>query len=268
LILKWQTSINSSFNRLPNLKHKKLRILNLNYRKLAEKGEFDFHTNDFHLKINQLEIMEFCKLGDENQMKIRPNTRLIMKSYKEFLSLFDCLKIARDAFSSDKKSKSYWAGLSYFMSHVTKAILRTAFYVHESAEMQKASIALPPIYIIESDDSPPQPRLETVYEYIIICLYHLNVMQRLYEQKNDRNTDQKLKYCNRLKFFRLILNCLIRLIQVSSLIRDDLITKQTRTIQSENGSTKLLYLDLYSHYICNECKLIKEYLKQIFENSE
>ena len=54
-----------------------------------------------------------------------------------------------------------------------------------------------------------------------------------------------------------MLNCLIRLIQITTFIRECLTMKQ-----------KAYNIDIYSHAIEHECRLFREYLKEILKTED
>ena len=64
-----------------------------------------------------------------------------------------------------------------------------------------------------------------------------------------------------LRYYKLVLNCLIRLIQMSTMIKENLIMKKIQYAEEEN----VCDIDVYAHFASNECRLIREYLKQILE---
>lgn len=263
LYSRWESSLENNFNRI-KFKQKSIKPIYMNYLKLAQKGEFNFEANKLQLKKMQIDLLE---ISTDEKNEIKPNTRVLLKSFKEFLNAFDSLH------ESKLNSNSYWHNLNIFLIHMSKSILRCAFYVHENANLYKASIGLPPIYVLESDDMSKNDqiriKLETLYHYVYLCLNQLNINVRkedLVEETNQNLTTRskrERKFYNRnlkLKFYKLILNCLVRLIQLCSLVRDSVIMKQVN-YQNENVTD----IDIYSHFISNECKLVKEYLKEIIQ---
>ena len=142
-----------------------------------------------------------------------------------------------------------------------------AFYVHEIGNLTKASIGLPPIYAIESDecDNPqiPQIKLEILYQYIYLCANFLRIKIAIDKSKSVKNRFEKdLTIDQKPKFHKLIMKCLIHLMQICFRIRDDLITKNI-SYPKDFNSNKVIDVDMYSNYIQNECRLLNDYLKQI-----
>ena len=295
LFLRWQTTVSNIYKSLP-AKHKQIRTLSLNEEKLIKKGQFDFENNEYRLKKIQLELLNLscCERKDLHdakkknaiiyncsintpQSKIRPNTRLLLRSYKQFLDVFDCLSQSKKfLFQEPADLKSYWGCMNRSMIHMSKAILRCGIYVYQNANLQKASIGLPPIYILESDDCKslevPYLKFDKLYELILICQNQLIV--NIQNQKNicynltlkNAPHSSLSVYSQILSHYKLVLNCLMRLIQMGSFMRDTLMMKKIIYDQNSNEN-KVCDVDIYSHFISNECCLIREYLKNILELS-
>ena len=267
LLKKWQISVDSNFKCLKNVKQKRMRSLSLNRLKSQQKGVFDFTENRFDLKIGQLEFLEICKKHEKEMSKIKPNTRLVIKCFKEFINAFDCFEEAKLNYV-DSNFKKYWAQFNIFLTHMSKALLRATFYVHENLNLFRSLITLPPIYLLESDEynnSEIQTNLETLHKYIWLCLDQLNENLRYSYTGRDNNNSIKKNNHNKMKLFKCVLNSLLRLVQVSSLVRDDLILKNSRELEIEK-SNKTSIVEFYSHYIATECKQVKDHLKYIIRN--
>lgn len=269
---RWQNSLETNFNHL-KLKHKSIQPIFFNYKKLIQKGQFNFEINLNNLKKIQIDLLDMSsEINDENKMnKILPNTRILLKCFKEFMNAFDSIQIARQNMCTNL----YWSNLKFFLIHLSKAVLRCAFYVHENANLYKAPVGLPPIYVLESDNLKDEIliKIESLYHYVFLCIGQLNVktskndIQFQSRQQNQfistlsKRERKHLCKNNKQKYYKLILKCLIRLIQLCYYIRESIIIKQIR-FESDN----LTECDLYSHFVSKECNLIKEYLKEIIEN--
>lgn len=267
LYVRWQNCLENSFNRL-KIKQKSIRPVFINHQKLIQKGIFNFEANLNNLKKIQIDLLEISsqKDQDENLVRIEPNTRILLKCFKEFMNAFESIEMAKQNIGTNL----YWSNLKSSITHLSKSILRCAFYVHENANLYKAPIGLPPIYVLESDDLQNQIKiqLESLYHYAFLCINKLNVSVT----KNDIDTKQQAPFIstlskrerkflsknNKQKFYKLILKCLIKLIQLCVYIRETIIMKQIR-FENEN----LTECDLYGHFVSNECNLIREYLKEI-----
>ena len=283
LLKKWEAAIRHAYQRLPYGKQKLMLNLSMNEAKLVKKGAFRFDLNRVYLKKNQIELLnlssyeppsseaenstarivhELLTHDHQQRARIRPNTRLILKCFKQFIDAFECLENARLAKLDDLKA--YWSHLSKFTLHMSKGILRCCFYVHENAGLKKGAISLPPIYVLESDDCevtnrPPNVKLELLYEYIYVCRDYLKYMLK-YEEFNDEIACSKSQQREILRFYKLVLNCLIRLIQMSTLIRENLIMKKINYAEQN-----VCDVDVYAHFMGNECRLVREYLKKVLE---
>jgi len=208
---------------------------------------------------------------------IRPNTRLILKCFKQFIEAFECLSRSRQAKYSDggggeSDLKLYWSNLTKFNLHMSKAVLRCCFYVYENADLKRggggAAISLPPIYVLESNDceqtnskNSPNVKLESLYEYVYVCRSYVKHKLRVIKKNVEDEQQQRYK-SETLHYYKLILNCLIRLIQTTALIRENLVMKRINY-----DGADVCDIDIYSHYISNECRLVREYLKKILEIS-
>jgi hypothetical protein len=268
LLAKWHISIHKRFQNLAQHdKQKSMMTLALNETRMIKKGSFRFDLNRNYLEKNQIELLNLSKFesddSKETTTSVRPNTRLILKCFKQFIESFECLSKARQAKCDDLKH--YWTNLNKFILHMSKGILRCCFYVHESVDLKPNAITLPPIYVLESDEcelvvngetNSPNVKLEFLYEYVYLC--RSNLKQKLKKITTDEaKTRQEI-----LKYHKLVLNCLIRLIQVSTLIRDNLVMKRINY-----DEVNVCDIDIYSHYMSNECRLVREYLKKILEIS-
>ena len=271
LFAKWHVAVTKIYQLLPHGKQKLMLSVALNEAKMLKKGAFRFDLNRAYLEKSQVELLNLSRLSSSSSplssvepSKYRPNTRLVLKCFKKFIDAFECLSLAREA-KHARDMRLYWPELNKFMTHMAKAILRCCFYVHENADLRRALIGLPPIYVLESDDceatsdpeGSPSVKLEQLYEYVYVCRSYLK--QKLTDRIDDVGStggqDKKA-----LKHYMLTLNCLIRLIQMTTLIRENIIMK--RLVYEELGGCDV---DVYAHYLGNECRLIREYLKTILE---
>ncbi|RNA31996.1 hypothetical protein BpHYR1_006230 [Brachionus plicatilis] len=267
---RWQNSLENNFNNL-KLKHKTIKPVFINYTKIVQKGAFNFELNLNNLKKVQIEIFDMSSEQNDGEkvVKIRPNTRILLKCFKEFMNSFDSIEMARQNMSTN----SYWSNLKSFLTHLSKSILRCVFYVHENANLYKAPVGLPPIYVLESDDIKDEIiiKLESLYHYVFLCVNQLNVkVGKDYPETKEKNgfistmSKRERKFLsknNKQKYYKLILKSLMRLIQLCYYIRESIIMKQIRF-----ESDSLTECDLYSHFVSNECNHIKEYLKEIILN--
>lgn len=260
MLAKWENLIGNYFERIKS-KQKHMKQLVINTEKYSRKGEFNFEDNKVRSIKRRNDIFRICGgslINNENRIElndtnknIRPKTRLILRAFKKFENSFSCLE---EAFHSNDKS---WSCLALFIQHSTKALLRCSLYIYEAAKLNKCSLGSPPIFIIESDDSSnevPKIQLQTLYEYLYLCICQLDTLNKE-ERKRDGiagNQDTK-RYNSKQKSAILILNVLLRLVQLTSLIRDNVTFKQ------------LTYdINIYSHLFEHELSLIIEYLKEFY----
>ena len=274
MLTRWQGIIKSNFDRNKS-KQKSIKDLKLDENKYANKGKFNFNLNRIHMKKLQLDLFK-CLGGEQSSstVKIKPNARLILRAFKKFDDVFICLENSSKYEFDDNNKKLYWFNLNKYLHHTSKAILRCALYIYENAHLNKCSLGSPPIYAIESDfcDEADVPYIsfETLYEYIYLCLSQLDTINKAYRRKNGHcisEVDSQVLCLNELdgkrmnkktlisKNYTLMLNCLIRLLQISKLIRENLTMKQ-----------KVFSIDIYSHVVEHECRLLREYLKEILKN--
>lgn len=283
LFEKWQKSVKNAFGRIKT-NQKTLKDLVLNETKLISKGKFDFETCQLDLKQIQLDLLDLCKLETvDDKVEIISNTRLIIRSFKEFLNSFKAFEKARASFNANDL-KTYWTNVNQMLVHQSKAILRCAFYVHENAKLYRASIGLPPMYILESDEydtkNVPNVRIETLFEYVYVCFNQIKVNIQMEKNsatsspngsstssmsKREKRLLSRKKSNTKLKCFKLILICLMRLVQVGVIVRENFVMKLVRYEKgfNENGAVDV---DIYSHFIFNQQKLIFNNLKQIIMN--
>lgn len=264
LLERWQTSLTKNFN---CSKKKQINDLNLNEARLIQSGTFDFDKNIFKFKKIQLELFDLCTI----EGKIQPNTRLILRSFMQFLNTLNYLNEAKQNFIT-LYNNQYWKLINKSLSCLSRGIFRCLFYVHENAHLYKACIGLPPIFFLESDEIDnndiPSIKLESLIEYAYLCLNRQNINLKLQEEHkygNSINGSELTLNVNssfKLRKYKLILNCLIRLIQMSCLIRDNITMKQIRFDKNE----KVVDVDIYAHFIANNVNLIREYLLEILRN--
>ncbi len=243
--------------------------------KLIARGPFDFEKNLFNLKKIQLELFEKCTIKTSTGSKIQPNTRLILRGFQQFINAFSYLYQARNELKNSESRSIYWKLMSKNLCCISRATFRCLFYVHENANLYKASIGAPPIFFLESDEvdnnTIPSIKLESLIEYACLCLYrqNINIKQQDKNSKPELNHDSKLTLVDnssfKLKKYKLILNCLIRLIQVSCLIRDDITLKQIR-FDTNSCLNNVVDVDIYCHFISNNINLIREYLLEILRH--
>lgn len=273
LLDRWQASLANIYARS---KKKPSQNVILNEEKLANCGKFDFEKNNFYLKKTQLELHDLSTVKTPDGNKILPNTRLLLRSYMQFIHAFGFLKEARQNLldSDPNQNKLYWKQMNKFLICVNRGIFRCLFYVHENASLHKASIGLPPIFFLESDEiynEIPTIKMESLAEYAYLCSSRQDINIKLQEEhKHDnlRRTSEIIINTNstfKLKKYKLILNCLIRLIQVASMIRDDILMKQFRYNKTLNEN-QIVDVDLYAHFISSNINLIREYLLEILRD--
>jgi hypothetical protein len=152
----------------------------------------------------------------------------LLRTLSQFKSATTCLDLSKKYHESILNQndcyKLYWQSLTHFLNHSNKALLRSIYYIHESVDIikNKACLPLPPIYLLESDDEKtPKVKLETLYEYIGVCYSYLNVN---YTPSDDIHLLYKINY-NKL------LETLIQVVQLTSYIRDNLVTKSLHSNQ-------------------------------------
>lgn len=261
LYYKWDLSVTSNFNRLSK-KQKRVINIAINEEKLIQKGPFDFDSNGSLIE----------KMQKESIQNNKSNIRLLIKSFRKFIETFEALSKCKQSIMIENGElvdfKPYWFHLNKALSHLKIGVLRMGFYVHEIGNLSKASIGLPPIYAVESDDCDnpqiPQIKLETLYQYIYLCANFLRIQIAIDKSKSIKNKKNNIDYQidQKSKYYQLMMKCLIHLMQISFRIRDDLITK-TISYPKDFNSNKVIDIDIYSNYIQNECRLLNDYLKQI-----
>jgi hypothetical protein len=262
MLFKWESLISNHFNRIKSKqKHMKELVIN-NKEKYICKGNFNFKENKCKSIKRKNDLFRVCggsiinenriELNDTNR-NIRPRTRLLMRSFKKFDNCFNCLE---DAFNLND---NYWSCLALFVQHSTKALLRLSLYIYETSKLNKCSLGSPPIFIIESDDTSneiPKIQLQTLYEYLYLSLCQLdtyNKEERKREGIHNKNNQDIKKLNTKNKSLILILNVLIRIVQLTCLIRDNITLKQ------------LTYdISVYSYLLEHELSLILEYLKEFY----
>ena len=181
VLIRWQGIIKSNFDRIKN-KNKLMKDLEINEKKYQSKGKFDYDLNRKQMKKLLLDL--FKSMGgsevNKDQSKVKPNTRLILRAFKKFNDTFDCL----EACSKNEilRSELYWLNLRKYLQHASKAILRCALYVYQNAHLNKCSLGIPPLYVIESDycdeENVPYVKFETLYEFIYLCLSQLDTCNK------------------------------------------------------------------------------------------
>ena len=276
ILIRWQGIINTNFERIKS-KQKYMKPLVVNENKYDKKGKFNYDSYKTHMKKLQIDLYKILcgkkqppsensttmtKAESHNQ-NLQPNTRLIMRAFKKISIAFECLE------SADRTTPPfYWSHLAKFIQHISKAVLRCSIYVYENAKLYKCSLGSPPIYVLESDccdeRDVPYVKVETLYEYIYLCLSQLDTSNKSDRKKYGLNLERETMDDNenssikkKEKYYCLTLNCLIRILQLASLVRDSLTFKQ---IQYQ--------IDIYSHMLSHETDLIFEYLKEIHKINE
>jgi hypothetical protein len=273
ILIRWQGIIKSNFDRIKN-KKKVMKDLELNEKKYNSKGKFDYDLNRTQMK--KLLLNLFKSMGgsevNKDQSKVKPNTRLILRAFKKFNDTFDCLEVCSKYEENKLRGDLYWVNLRKYLQHTSKALLRCALYVYQNAHLNKCSLGTPPLYVIESDycdeENVPYVKFETLYEFIYLTLSQLDTCNKEERRKFGHTVNEvesnilceikEEKYLNKKKliskYYILMLNCLIRLIQITTFIRECLTMKQ------------IAYkIDIYSHAIEHECRLFREYLKEILK---
>jgi hypothetical protein len=281
ILNRWQGIINSKFDHVKS-KKKSIKQFELNENKYLQKGEFNYESNRTQMKKLQLDLFKSLggtlEMSTDRLVKIKPNTRLILRAFKKLDDTLNCLENA-SKFEHDKlNTKLYWFNMSKFLQHTSKAVLRCALYVYENAHLNKCSLGSPPLYIIESDlcdeADVPYVKFETLYEYIYLCLLQLDTGNKENRRKNGHvvceveseimcysEIKEDLSYKNKkkliAKYFTLMLNCLIRIVQLAVCVRDGMVMKQ-----------RVHSTHVYSYIIEHESKLFREYLKEILKIEE
>lgn len=310
ILTRWQGIINSKFNVIKS-KNKFIKEFELKESKYSRKGKFNYEHNRIQMDKLQLGLFQICsglkkpnskadKIAKttintqtplvltsseiNDKLKIKPNTRLILRSFKKFMDSFYCLENT-EICNSNGDMKQYWLNLNKFLKHLSKGVLRSALYIYENAQLNKCSLGSPPLYVIESDccdgdyDDIPYVEFETLYEYVYLCIcqldkenkqerrkYGLNVNSFEHEDVQDFDYDKEIsnvknsikgKLSNKrliLRLYVLMLNCLVRVVQLALVIREYL------TFKSSNYQ-----IDTFSHILAHECNLLREYLKEILK---
>ena len=263
-IKSWKLRISQKFEHL-NDKQKSMCELSINEAKLLGKGVFKFEAEQLFLKRVQLEIWQANT--DQSALMARPNTRLIIKGFTQFLQVFDILKELKacrhevgvtSLRENAWKSKSYWKGMSKCLGELLKAAMITTVYVHENVKV-KNSIGKPPIYYLESRDSHGLVTVETAYEYTYLCLNMIKKeIGRQHKLTESIETQNEL---SKLKCFKLMLNCLIQMIKIAAVMRDNLTMKLFNHVSPE--ANKPTDLDVFAHQIAQQCKLVKDFVMEI-----
>ena len=237
-----------------------------NETKLLGKGVFKFEAEQIFLKRVQLEILKTNT--DQSPLMVKPNTRLIIKGFTQFLQVFETLKElnscrhevgVKNLKENAWKSKFYWKGMSKCLGELLKAVMICTVYVHENAKI-KNSIGKPPIYYLESKDSNGLVTVENAYEYTYLCLNMIK--KELGRQYKLSQSIETLNEMRKLKCFKLMLNCLIQLIKIAVVMRDNLTIKLFKYESPE--ANKPTDSDIFAHQIAQQCKLIKDFLMEIF----
>jgi hypothetical protein len=308
LISKWNESTNSMFNQAKckgKAKNKELLPLQLNWQKMSQKGSFNFEIQQNKLNKDKMSLFRLCctsiKANTANDEPImQPNSRLILKAYKQLINAFEFLQKSRSFLhesSPNKNNSNYWKNLNSFIISMSKAIIRLIFYVQNTATSSERPISIPPMYSTESDCVEncidlPKLELETLHQYSHLCFNELNSNMRksetivdgsaavelrepfIYASKKNNNKQRPLrrskalkrrrfKRVNKAKYFKLIINCAIKLVRLCFLVKENLIMKQI----NYDSNFMTTDVDIYAHYLLNECNLIYEYLKRTLDNS-
>jgi hypothetical protein len=247
LITSWQVSVNRNYEKIKDwaTASNNSNKIRLNYEIVNIRGDLDFENTRNSLKNAQMLILAGSK--SEKRDKIRSNSRLIIRCFDEFVNAFDSLEQARKN-RIDSNFRLFWQDLNKCICHLSKAVLRGAFLVHEIANLNDPSHCLLPIYLLESNDNMNKElkvNLETIQRYIFICL---NTLAENRAFVKEGQSTKKLVTLKKMKGYRKILNSLMRVVHISFLIREDLMLKTT----TKQAST----IDWYSHLIANESSLL------------
>ena len=279
ILKRWEGIIQTNFDRIRN-KQKSMADLNFNEKKYRGKGRYNFELNRTQMKKMQLDLFKTLTGGTINDKKqansaVKPNTRLILRAFKKFDDTFNCLETSAKYEQDERNAPLYWSNLKMFLQHTSKAILRCALYVYQNAHLNKCSLGSPPLYVIESDyfcheENVPYVKFETLYQYVYLCLSQLDTANKGDRRKNGHKVkevdsellvevkEKCLNSMNKKKtisnYYVLMLNCLIRLIQVATFVRQCLTMKQREYT-----------IDMYSHAVEHECRLFREYLKEVLK---
>jgi hypothetical protein len=304
LINKWKESIGVRLSHA-RTKCKELVPLQLDWKKMLEKGAFNFEISQYKLNKDKMNLFRSCCMSinistnaenDESTI-MRPNTRLILKAYKQLTNAFDFLQRSRsclhDSNLDNRNNRDYWRNLSSFISSISKVVIRLLSYVQSTSMPSETAITMPPMHCIESDCVEcsvdlPKIELETLHSYSHLCFNQLNssankkadvihsvvdlnepfecapIKNSTKQRSKKRNKAAKrrrLKRANKTKYFRLIINSVIRMIRLCSIVKESLMMKQI----SYDLNFMATDVDIYAHYLLKECNLINEYLKAILE---
>lgn len=241
--------------------------MDINEKKLIGKGLFNFKQAKENLENIQVEILKACMERNQDlEVVTKRNTRLILRSYYQLLSALNFLYDARIALidSEPVDLRLYWKSLSKFLLSISKSIFRFGFYVHE---LSCLSVCLLPIYILESDESNnpdiPQITIENLYHYLSVCLNQLAPETKSSNKriKNNRKNSQIKMLKNKTTILKNILKSLMRIVQLCSMMRDNLMMKHIKYTKGFNVNG-VVDIDIYSHFITNEFKLITRYLRE------
>ena len=93
-----------------------------------------------------------CTIKTSEGNKIQPNTRLILRGFQQFINAFGYLHQAKNELINSESNSAYWKLMSKNLCCLSRATFRCLFYVHENANLYKASVGVPPIFFLESDE--------------------------------------------------------------------------------------------------------------------
>jgi len=231
----WQKSLNEVFFKPDKMK----RIIWLD---TIDTKTFDLSKHINGLKRKRLEMFSSCSIGFLN----KPNTRLLMRISTQFiqaLKFFNETQMLKD----ESSLKCYFLSLSKAFSCLKNGLFLCLFYVHSDSKMFTVFdvISYPPIYLLESNENEkddfPVLSIETLSSYCEFCSLRFdNLHTEKFHFKYDR--------------YKLILQSLNRIVQVSFLIRESLIFK------------KINYnVDVFGYFLYQEVNLINSYLKELNE---
>lgn len=136
---RWENSVNGSFTRI-RTGQKAMRSLNLNETKLINKGEFKFEANMRELKRIQLDLLDICSGRDQEKTKTK-NTRLILRSFKEFLATMESLHEAKQSIETNSQPKQYWTYINRFNFPLKQSL--TYYLIEFFNQIFKFDVKLP-----------------------------------------------------------------------------------------------------------------------------
>ena len=99
-----------------------------------------------------------------------------------------------------------------------------------------------------------------IFQITYLCLNMIK--KEIGRQYKLSQSIETLNEMRKLKCFKLMLNCLIQLIKIAVVMRDNLTIKLFKYESPE--ANKPTDSDIFAHQIAQQCKLIKDFLMEIF----